>query len=115
MDGDQAHPVGGDGRLLYGTANGGLTWVRLADPAATDIPALLADTGAGRAFLALFGITNGLRATFDGGLHWQTVLSVPGSDFEQWTDLTFLTAQDGYVVAVGYPAHLFRTRHPVST
>jgi photosystem II stability/assembly factor-like uncharacterized protein len=106
---------------LYGTANGGLTWVRLADPAATDTTALLADNGAGRAFLALSGITNELRATFDGGLHWQTVLSVPDGNFEEWADLAFLTPEDGYVVTASFPENLFRTTdagrtwQPVST
>ncbi len=95
---------------LFGTADAGLTWVRLADPASHDMPALLADNGSGHAFLAAEGVVDELRATFDGGLHWQTVLA-PGGEFAAYADLTFLTARTGFVVvATGtLSAHLYRT------
>jgi photosystem II stability/assembly factor-like uncharacterized protein len=95
---------------LFGTANAGITWVRLADPASHGMPALLADNGSGHAFLAAAGVFDELRATFDGGHHWQTVLA-PGGQFAVYADLTFLTARTGYVVVVtgSPPGLLYRT------
>jgi photosystem II stability/assembly factor-like uncharacterized protein len=93
---------------LFGTADAGLTWVRLPDPASHWMPALLADNGSGHAFLAVQGDIDQLRATFDGGMHWQTVLS-PGGAYG-WADLTFLSRQTGFVVAgVNSPQSLYRT------
>jgi len=95
---------------LFGTADGGLTWVQLPDPASHDMPVLLADNGSGHAFLAAEGPADELRATFDGGRHWQTVLT-PAGDFAAYADLAFLTAETGFVVVATYnfPEHLYRT------
>jgi photosystem II stability/assembly factor-like uncharacterized protein len=99
---------------LYGSANGGLSWVRLPDPTAHNEPDLLADNGSGHAFLATEGVFDYLVGTFDGGLHWQVLIKSGGS-FSGWADLDFVTTDIGFVVGpadpydtVG-PDHVYRT------
>jgi len=110
FDNEQSQQEQNTRHHLFGTADGGLTWIRLADPASHDMPVLLADNGSGHAFLAAEGPADELRATFDGGLRWQTVLT-PGGDFAAYADLAFLTAETGYVVVATYnfPEHVYRT------
>jgi photosystem II stability/assembly factor-like uncharacterized protein len=82
---------------LFGTANGGRSWVRLADPTRHNAPDLLADNGSGHAFLATDGVFDTLVGTLDGGLRWQTVIKSGGS-FSGWADLDFVSADAGFVV-----------------
>jgi photosystem II stability/assembly factor-like uncharacterized protein len=95
---------------LYGTTDGGLSWVRLPDPTAHNAPALLADNGSGHAFLATEGVFDTLVGTLDYGRHWHLVLRDGGS-FSGWVGLSFVTAQTGFVVGLTYhpPAQLYRT------
>lgn len=98
---------------LYGTTNGGSSWVRLADPPQHNSPALLADNGAGHAFLATEGGRDTLNGTLDGGRSWTTSI-VDGGSFFGWSDLGFVTATTGYVIGPsrgGYsvPSHLYQT------
>ncbi len=109
-DNEQSQQQQNTQQHLFGTIDGGQIWVRLPDPASHEMPVALADNGSGHAFLAEEGPGDVLRATFDGGLHWQTILTSGGS-FNGWADLTFLTAETGFVVAPTYnqPEHLYRT------
>jgi photosystem II stability/assembly factor-like uncharacterized protein len=93
---------------LYGSANGGLSWVRLPDPTARNEPDLLADNGSGHAFLATEGDGDCLVGTLDGGLHWQILINSGGS-FGGWADLGFLTSDIGFVIG---PADLYDTVAP---
>jgi photosystem II stability/assembly factor-like uncharacterized protein len=81
---------------LYGSANDGLSWVRLPDPTAHNMPGVLADNGSGHAFLAT------------GGLHWQVLIKSGGS-FSGWADLGFVTTDIGLVAG---PANLYDTVAP---
>ena len=110
FDNEQSQQEQNTQHHLFGTTDGGLTWTRLPDPASHDMPVLLADNGSGHAVLAAEGPADELRATFDGGRHWQTVLA-PGGDFAAYADLTFLTAETGFVVvaASSVPERLYRT------
>jgi photosystem II stability/assembly factor-like uncharacterized protein len=95
---------------LYGTADGGLSWVRLPDPTRHNMPALLADNGSGHAFLATEGDFDTLVGTLDYGHHWHPVLRDGGSFFG-WSGLCFVTAETGFVVGPTHyaPEHLYRT------
>jgi photosystem II stability/assembly factor-like uncharacterized protein len=95
---------------LYGTTDAGLSWVRLPDPTSQNMPDLLADNGSGHAFLATEGIADTLVGSFDGGQHWQTLLTSGGS-FYGWADLRFVNAETGFVVGPTHysPEHLYRT------
>ena len=97
---------------LYGTADAGRHWVRLADPTSTGAPVLLADNGSEHAFLATqSGGADELVGTFDGGSTWSDVLSsTPG--FSGWADLQFVDASTGFVIAQPglAAANLFRTK-----
>ena len=96
---------------LYGTADAGRSWVRLADPTTTGDPELLADNGAGHAFLTTVGGGGDwLDATFDAARHWRPLFSSGGSFFE-WSDLMFVDSGTGFVVGpIRYgPEHLYRT------
>jgi len=99
---------------LYGSADGGLSWVRLPDPTAHNMPDLLADNGSGHAFLATEGDFDYLVGTLDGGLHWQ-VLVKSGGSFSGWADLGFVTTDIGFVVGPANvddtvaPGHVYRT------
>jgi len=93
---------------LYGSANGGLSWLRLPDPTAHNMPDLLADNGSGHAFLATEGDLDYLAGTFDGGLHWHVLIQSGGS-FSGWADLGFVTTDIGFVVG---PANLYDTLAP---
>ena len=94
---------------LYGTANAGGDWVRLADPSETGAPFLLADNGSGHAFLTTeSGGQDWLHATFDGARTWTMLFSRVG--FSGWADLQFVDASTGFVVGTGYTsASLYRT------
>jgi photosystem II stability/assembly factor-like uncharacterized protein len=97
---------------LYGTVNAGRTWVRLPDPARHNAPVLLADNGAGHAFLATEGaVGDTLVGTTDGGRSWGPVLRSGGS-FSGWADLGFVSASVGFVVGPTHyaPEHLYRTQ-----
>jgi photosystem II stability/assembly factor-like uncharacterized protein len=95
---------------LYGTADGGLSWVRLPDPTGHNMPVLLADNGSGHAFLATEGGSDTLVGTFNYGRHWHPVLRDGGSFFG-WAGLSFVTAETGFVVGPTHyaPEHLYRT------
>lgn len=98
---------------LYGTADGGASWVRLADPPQHNAPALLADNGSGHAFLATEGISDALNGTLDGATSWTTSIRDGGS-FSGWSDLAFASVTTGYVVGAssGGPVganHLYQT------
>ena len=99
---------------LYGSANGGLSWVRLPDPTAHNEPSLLAGNGSGHAFLATEGIFDYLAGSFDDGLHWQVLIKSGGS-FSGWADLGFITPDIGFVAGPANPYasltpdHVYRT------
>ncbi|MGH9108174.1 MAG: WD40/YVTN/BNR-like repeat-containing protein, partial [Acidimicrobiales bacterium] len=95
---------------IYGTSDGGRTWVRLGDPPQHNGPDLLADNGAGHAFLATEGVADTLNSTLDGGQNW-TVTIRDGGSFYGWADLRFIDANTGYVVGPTHYAteHLYRT------
>ena len=95
---------------LFGTTDAGLSWVRLAEPTRHNMPDLLADNGSGHAFLATEGIADTLVGTFDGGRHWQMLITSGGS-FYGWADLRFVNAETGFVVGPTHywPEHLYRT------
>ncbi len=95
---------------LYGTADGGLSWVRLPDPTRHNMPVLLADNGSGHAFLATEGGFDTLVGTLDYGRRWHPVLRDGGSFFG-WAGLSFVTAETGFVVGPTHyaPEHLYRT------
>jgi len=94
---------------LYGSADAGVDWVRLADPTETGFPVLLADNGSGHAFLTTeSGGQDRFDATFDGGRTWTVLFSRLG--FSGWADLQFVDASTGFVVGKGYvSAGLYRT------
>ena len=97
---------------LYGSANAGRNWVRLADPSTTGDPALLADNGSGHAFLTTeAGGQDWLMATFDGARSWTRLFATVG--FTGWADLQFVDASTGFVVGPsnGYnnTDHVYRT------
>lgn len=96
---------------LYGTVNAGRTWIRLPDPTRHNAPVLLADNGAGHAFLATQGVADALVGTTDGGRNWGLVLRSGGS-FSGWADLGFVSASVGFVVGPTHyvPEHLYRTQ-----
>ncbi len=91
---------------LYGTADAGQIWARLGDPPQHNAPALLADNGAGHAFLATVGVSDTLNGTLDGGRTW-TVKIRDGGSFFGWADLQFISPSIGFVVG---PTH-YSTEH----
>jgi photosystem II stability/assembly factor-like uncharacterized protein len=96
---------------LYGTADAGASWVRLPDPTGRNEPDLLADNGAGHAFLATEGGGGDrLVGTLHGGRHWHQLLASGGSFFG-WADLRFVTTAVGFVVGPTHyaPEHIYRT------
>jgi photosystem II stability/assembly factor-like uncharacterized protein len=95
---------------LYGTVNAGASWVRLSDPTRHNLPALLANNGAGAAVLATEGVRDTLVGTFDGGRRWHRLL-VSGGSFYGWADLRFATPTTGFVVGPTHNAseHVYRT------
>jgi photosystem II stability/assembly factor-like uncharacterized protein len=97
---------------LYGSTDSGAHWVRLADPSHIGQPALLADNGAGHAFLATeSGGANLLSATLDGGSHWHPAIT-NGAGFFGWADLRFVDATTGFILGPTHYAavHLYRTQ-----
>lgn len=95
---------------LFASGDDGRTWTRRPDPSDAGYPVLLADNGAGHAFLATVGGADALDETLDGGTHWrQGVLGHGG--FEGWADLRFLTADTGFVLGPtqDQPSRLDRT------
>jgi photosystem II stability/assembly factor-like uncharacterized protein len=96
---------------LYGSADAGRNWTRLADPARQGIPVLMADNGNGHAFLGTeSGGGDMLTVTLDGARHWRTAVTSGGS-FYGWADLRFVNATTGFVLAPTHyaPEHLYRT------
>ena len=111
FDNDQSSQERNTQHHLFGTANAGVSWVRLPDPSRHNEPAVLADNGAGHAFLATVGGRGDmLLGTFDGGLHW-SVLITSGGLFYGWSGPIFPTASTGFVVGPTHyaPEHLYRT------
>ncbi|HXL92732.1 MAG TPA: hypothetical protein VN969_27685 [Streptosporangiaceae bacterium] len=110
FDNEQSQQEQNTQHHLFGTANAGLSWVRLPDPSRHNEPAALADNGAGHAFLATQGTVDTLLGTFDGGLHW-SVLITSGGSFYGWSGPVFPTASTGFVVGPTHyaPEHLYRT------
>lgn len=97
---------------LYGTVNAGRTWIRLPDPTRHNAPVLLADNGAGHAFLATQGgLGDTLSGTMNGGRNWGIVLR-DGASFFGWADLDFVSTSVGFVVGPTHyePGHLYRTQ-----
>jgi hypothetical protein len=98
---------------LYGTADGGASWVRLADPPQHNAPTMLADNGSGHAFLATEGDSDTLNGTLDSATSWTTSIRDGGS-FSGWSDLAFASSTTGYVVgpsrggSIG-TGHLYQT------
>ena len=95
---------------VYGTADGGQTWARLGNPPQHNAPVLLADNGAGHAFLATVGGGDTLSGTLDGGRTW--ILEIgDGGSFFGWADLGFISPSIGFVVGPTHYAteHLYRT------
>lgn len=95
---------------LFGSADDGRHWVRLADPTRTGGPVLLVDNGAGHAFLATEGVRDYLDGTLDHAKSWHRVLASGGS-FYGWNDLDFVSTEVGYVVGPTHyaPEHLYFT------
>jgi hypothetical protein len=85
---------------LYGTADGGLHWVRLSDPSSNGFAALLADNGAGHAFLAtVSGGYDAVLGSTDGAARWhQSVTSSPSGGYQGWADLQFTSSSVGFVL-----------------
>lgn len=101
-NGEQSSQEQNTEQHTYGTADGGGTWVRLANPPQHNAPTLLADNGSGHAILATEGGgADTLVGTLDGGLTWSVQLSHIG--FSGWADLSFITPQFGYVVGPTQP------------
>ncbi len=102
--------------LLYGSVNAGRSWVRLPDPTSGNLPELLADNGAGHAFLATEGAADFMTGTLDHGLHWR-VRIMDGGSFSGWADLGFVTPDVGFVVgpanafSAAVPGGLYRTEN----
>ncbi|MGH3510348.1 MAG: hypothetical protein ACRDPI_08985 [Nocardioidaceae bacterium] len=97
---------------VYGSGNGGTSWVRLADPTHMGDPTLLVDNGSGHAFLATqSGGANTLAATLDGGLSWHPAITNSGG-FLGWADLRFINSSVGFVLGPTHyaPTHLYRTQ-----
>jgi photosystem II stability/assembly factor-like uncharacterized protein len=96
---------------IYGSADGGRSWARLADAPPTGDPALLVDNGAGHAFLAVeSGGADLLDSTLDHGLRWRTAVSDDDAFFG-WANLRFLSARVGFVFGPTHYAreHVYRT------
>jgi photosystem II stability/assembly factor-like uncharacterized protein len=96
---------------LYGSDDGGRSWQRLADPSDTGAPVLLADNGAGHAFLAVAsGGADILSASLDGARRWHPAVTSPAGDYG-WADLRFVSASTGFVFGPTHYAteHLYRT------
>jgi hypothetical protein len=96
---------------LYRTLDAGSSWARLSDPIRHNAPDLLADNGAGHAFLATEGGAGDvLYGTLDGGRSWRLLLR-SGGGFFGWADLRFVNRMTGFVVGPTHyaPEHLYRT------
>ena len=97
---------------IYGSGDGGLHWVRFADPTHIGVPTLLVDNGSGHAFLATqSGGENILAATLDGGLHWHVGIK-NAQGFFGWSDLRFVNASTGFILGPTHnaPVRLYRTQ-----
>jgi photosystem II stability/assembly factor-like uncharacterized protein len=96
--------------ILFETVNGGRSWVRLPRPPQHNMPQLLADNGTAHLFLATQGVYDFMAGTLDGGAHWHHAIN-GNQAFNGWAGLSFLTAQDGFVVvrSLAGPGTLYRT------
>lgn len=96
---------------LYGTTDGGHTWVRLGNPPQSDDPESLADNGAGHAFVADEGAADVIFRTLDGSQDWGVSISDAQGSFYGWGDLEFVSSDVGFVVGPTHyaPTHLYRT------
>jgi photosystem II stability/assembly factor-like uncharacterized protein len=97
---------------LYGSSDGGKTWVRLADPTHHGGPVLLADNGESHAVLATEsgGSGDDFLVSLDGGRRWWRPLHFAEAAFG-WSDLRFISASVGFVVGPtrSDPSHVYRT------
>ena len=111
-DNEQSSDAARTRHHLYGSSDDGASWVRLADPSHTGQPVLLADNGAGHAFLATNGNTDILSATLDGAASWHQVITQSDVNFYGWADLRFVSASTGFVLGPTHYAteHLYRTQ-----
>jgi photosystem II stability/assembly factor-like uncharacterized protein len=97
---------------LYGSADRGLHWARLGDPPQTGAAALLADNGAGHAFLATeAGGGDLLASSVDGGLHWRRSIDTHTAGFFGWAGLRFVSPTTGFIFGPTHyaPEQLYRT------
>ena len=97
---------------IYGSEDGGRHWTRLGDPPQTGDPALLADNGAGHAFLASESGGGDLLAdTLDGGRHWHKSITTNTAGFFGWSGLRFVSPTTGFIFGPTHYAteHLYRT------
>jgi hypothetical protein len=83
---------------LYGTADAGAHWVQLADPSSSGDAVLLADNGAGHAFVLLVGGPGpSLIGSFDGGRSWRVLIRDNGdARLFNYNNLTFLSSTVGF-------------------
>jgi hypothetical protein len=91
---------------LYGSANAGRNWVRLADPSTTRDPALLADNGFGHAFLRTdAGGQDWLMATFDDARSWTRLFATgfPAGTLTRWFGADPFSRRDFTLVSPGNP------------
>lgn len=95
---------------LFRSGDAGRHWTRLADPTRHNMPALLADNGAGDTVLATDGVSDTLVGSFDGDRHWQPLIHSGGSFFG-WADLRYVSTHTAFVVGPTHyaPEHLYRT------
>lgn len=99
-----------NGHQLYGSTDSGLHWSRLGDPPQTGYTTLLADNGAGHAFLATEGGINHRAATYDGARHWQLAITTDQGSFG-WSGLRFVSPTTGFIFGPTHyaPEQLYRT------
>jgi photosystem II stability/assembly factor-like uncharacterized protein len=95
---------------LFRSGDAGRHWTRLADPTRHNMPAMLADNGAGDTLLATDGVSDTLVGSFDGDRHWQPLIHSGGSFFG-WADLRYISTHTAFVVGPTHyaPEHLYRT------
>lgn len=112
FDGEQSQQAQFTQHHVYGSTDSGLHWTRLGDPPQTGDSTLLADNGAGRAFLATeAGGGDLLATTLDGGLHWRRSINTHTAGFYGWAGLRFVSPTTGFIFGPTHyaPEQLYRT------